>query len=183
MRTLDAQYLQNNPPGDERADFTFSANVPDSAGLSLNPDGTKPQVSVKVNADTFMAGLVLLGQLHDDPDELLTTWLGRQLSAAQFRKAVKMIGKGQRPDFAVEAMKKVHPEFLTFNSSASFTMQVNGAEVEQTVDLTITAPSIEIGIQGFVSLTSAARLQNAAIGFCPEIEDGYGDSNEVMLIA
>lgn len=182
MRTFDRQYLATHPLGDEKAEFTLSANVPDSAGVPLNADGSKPQVTLKVTADTYQSALTLLIQLHGDHQELVGTWLSQQLSVRQYRKAVKMADRGEKPAFVQEAADRIHTKFLTFETSAVFKTEEDGVMKEHTVDLAITAPSVTVGMKGFVSLTRPHNLNELAITFCPELEgDEYGSANEVMV--
>lgn len=182
MRTFDRQYLATHPLGDEKAEFTLSVNVPDSAGVPLNPDGSKPQVTLKVTADTYQSALTLLVQMHEDHQELVGTWLGQQLSVRQYRKAIKMADRGEKPAFVQEAADKIHAKFLTFETSVAFTTEEDGVDTEHTVDLAITAPSVTVGMKGFIALTRPHSLNELAITFCPELEgEEYGYANEVMV--
>lgn len=186
MQTLDQQYLETHPLGDEKADFTLTVKIPASAGVPLNRDGSTPQVTIRVTADTYMTALIMLGNLHDDYEDLVGTWVAQQLSRAQYRKAIKLADRGEKPAFVQAAADKIHKKFLTFETSITMsTTEEGGVEGKHVLGLTITAPSVSIGMKGFVSCTRPRSLQDAAIAFCPELEDEdgeYGSSNEVMVI-
>lgn len=184
MRTLDANYLATHPEGDEKAVFTLTTNVPGRLDLKPNPDGTAPSISVKVVADTFLAALTILTQMHDDQDDMLLAWISEHLTPEQIKALDEMPDDdAPAPAFLKEAANDVHEEFLTFEVTAGATFEVNGEDVPMEAEITITAPSIASGMGAFRHLTTPKMLTSAAIGFSPETGDDedWGDSNEVLV--
>lgn len=182
MRTLDKQYLATHPEGDDKAEFTLAATTPEGM-LPLNPDGTRQQVTVNVVADTYFAALAALPNLREDPARIMGAWLGEILPPKEMKKAARLAKLGIESKAAKTAGEAIHEEYLTFTTGVRFELTVNGKTTEQEVELTIKAPSVLLGVKGFLSLTTPSSLQNAAIAFCPEIPDEDGDysGNEVLV--
>lgn len=181
MRTLDQQYLATHPEGDEKANFTLTSLIPEHL-VPLNPDGSRQKVSVKVLADTYLAGLTLLDALREDPERILSAWLQEVLPPKELKKAAKLMKRGVRSETAQAAVEEIHEKYLAFETGASFELTVSGKATKQAAELTITAPSVIIGVQGFVSATKPSSLQNAAIAFCPTVEDEYDEDSENTVL-
>lgn len=184
MRTLDAAYLSTHPEGDTKAEFTLSAEVPGSVDVKPNPDGTRPSISVKVSSETYMAALLILTQMHDDPSELYANWITSVLSAEQLEQLENTPEGEGAPQAIKDAVNAVHDDFLTIGLTATAIFaDATGKEVTQEAHIDITAPSVASGLSAFDYLTSPRLLTNAAISFSPETEDDedWGDSNEVLV--
>lgn len=188
MRTLDMPYLHTHPEGDEKAVFTISAKIPEQFNVALNRDGSRPEVSLAVTSTTYGTALAVLQGLNDQADELAFSWLYKVLTDDQIAALNALQEESDLPDFAREAFSRQGEEFLTFStdvdSTVTETYKDGTQEVEspETTTITITAPSIAIGMKAFDTLTSSRYLQKLAISFSPEESDGDdGDTNEVLV--
>lgn len=194
MRTLDYPYLTANPEGDERAVFSVSAVIGENANVPLNPDGTRPNVTLSVESDTFALGLAAMEHLNEHPEEFTYAWLSEVLSEEQMDELEALPEDAGPPEFLMELMGEVHQEFLTFSTEATMALEPmtdpeTGAVIpglESTTKLTLTAPSMRLGLGALEgNLTTAQRRQQLAIAFSPVREDGDDDgygSNEVLVI-
>lgn len=182
MRTLDKQYLATHPAGDEKAEFTLAATTPEGM-LPLNPDGTRPQITVKVVAGTYSAALGTLSHLHDNCNQIIGAWAQTLLTPKQIAKAQRLASRGEKPDFAQEAVDRIHPEFIVFETTAVATVEAGAKTFEQEVELTITAPSASSGVKAFHFLTSPENLNALAVNFSPVLNDGeYGLEEDAVLV-
>ena len=165
---LDAQYLANNPAGEEKAEFTLRTDVPDGAGVPLNPDNSRQQVEVQVVADTYMPALILLSQMHGEPQTLLGQWLTKVMTPKQAQEASEAARLGQPPVLARQIAGVNHRKPLTFDTAVRF--QLDGDAAEHSVELRITAPSIILGVQGFTYITRPEAIHSLSDSFRPDGE-------------
>lgn len=192
MRTLDYPYLATNPEGDTRADFSLSLEVPKSIDIPLNPDGTRPSVTLAVESDTYAIGLAALELLNEDPDDFMLEWLSELLTEKQ---KAELTEATEQPAFLKETVSKIHEQFLVFSTQMTMTVTATASssdpdvdaavtESESIVDLTLTAPSISIGMKALIGgLTSPQRRTSVAVSLSPErVDDDGFDSNEVLVI-
>ena len=172
VKTLDKNYLATHPEGEEKADITLSAAVPEKMGLALNPDGSRPQITIKVIGETYMSVLALLDSLHDDSNPLLAGLMCELLTEEEMEAYDSLEQAGP---LLKERFAEVAVPFRTF------TLPLEADDEEATI--AITAPSAKVGAEAFHHLTSPQFLQSTAINLCPELddEDGY-DSNEVLVM-
>lgn len=194
MRTLDYPYLTANPEGDTRAVFSVSAVIGENANVPLNPDGTRPNVTLSVESDTFALGLAAMEHLNDHPEEVAFAWLAEVLSEEQMDELEALPEGASQPEFLVELMGEVHQEFLTFDTEVTMVLEPRtdpetgtvAPSVESTTNIKLTAPSIRLGLEALEgNLTTARRRQQLAIAFSPVREDDYDDgfgSDEVLVI-
>lgn len=178
VKTLDRNYLATHPSGDEKADIELSAAVPEKMGLDLNPDGSRPQITIKVTGETYMSVLSVLDSLHDDPNPLLAGLMNELLTEEEMEgfDSLEQAGPLLKERFA-----EVTVPFKTFTVE----LEADGDDFT----IAVTAPSAKVGAEAFHYLTSPRLLQNTAIAICPEIDDeGYYDDeddysgNEVLVI-
>lgn len=173
VKTLDKTYLATHPEGDEKADITLSAAVPEKIGLDLNPDGSRPRITINVTGETYMSVLEVLTVLHDDPEPLLGGLFVELLTEAEMAAFESL--EAAAPLFN-EKFTEVAVPFKTF------TVLLEAGEEE--VSIAITAPNAKTGVQALHYLTSPKMLTNTAIAMCPELDDDeYGYSgNEVLVM-
>lgn len=188
MRTLDMPYLNTHPEGDEKAVFTVSATISERHNVPLNPDGSRPAVSLSVTSPTYGTALSVLQGLNGQADEVAFSWLYEVLTDEEAEAFDALPEESDPPSFVREAFARQGEEFLTFSteveSTVSATYEDGTQELEstETTAITITAPSIAVGMEAFDTLTGSRSLQSLAISFSPEELDGeYGDSNEVLV--
>lgn len=179
MRTLNKSWLENNPTGDEKSVITFHASRKDNFGMGLNPDGSRPQISIKSTAETHLQNLAMLQMLSDNEGiEAFSEGLVEGFLDA----AVK---NGADPEtLDPQKVLQTPGEFVT----AEFTLDMGGDDEQDSEDATsvsfeITAPCALYAVQAFRKTVTSRSLQQAAIGMCPEIDDDeYGDANEVLIL-
>lgn len=183
MRTLDRDYLATHPEGDEKAKAEFSAAISKNHGLPLNPDGTRQRVLLSVEADTYLDMLTVLTELHEDNwNSTIEPMMMQACSAEEI--ATLMAGGPEAHIVLEERFATPTSPFQTFEWEVTMTESEDDRVIrESSVKISLTAPSVAIGQEGGVFLSSPKMLQTAAIGFCPEIDDeDYDDSNEVLVI-
>ena len=173
VKTLDRNYLATHPAGDEKADIELSAAVPENMGLDLNPDGSRPQITIKVTGETYLGVLTLLDSLHDDSNPLLMGLMNDLLTEEELEAFDSLEQAGP---LLKERFAEVTVPFKTF----AVELDADGEDYT----IAITAPTAKVGAEAFHYLTSPRLLQNTAIAMCPEIddEDGFGN-NEVLVMS
>lgn len=188
MRTLDYPYLAANPEGDTKANFSVSAHIPEDAGVPLNPDGTRPSVTLAIESETYALGLAAMEHLNENPEELASEWLTDILTDEQAAEVTDTPAESGPPAWLVDIVSEVHEPFLTF--SVSMVLSVSDEAdptviTQHPVELTITAPSLQIGINALVqNLTIPRRRSELAVALSPERDDDDDDygTNEVLVI-
>lgn len=141
-----------------------------------------------VTSPTYGTALAVLSKLNEQADEIGYQWLFEAMTEDEKATVNALPEDSDLPDFAREAYRREGEEFLTFTtdvtSTVTATYKDGTQEVEGTEEttITITAPSVSIGMRAFNTLTGAGSLQSLAISFSPEVEnDEYGYSNEVLV--
>lgn len=188
MRTLDKSYLNTHPVGVEKAQFQLSVSVRSNIEIAPNPDGSRPKVFIDVVADTYMAALSVLTEMHDTQwESALTPMLLEIYSDEELAAFNNEEPAGEE----FEALKARISEIATPSRVTTFPVTMteeyeDGSTTESEVEITITYPSIEAALGAAVHLTSNRMLQTAAISFCPETDDydddDWGhDCNEVLV--
>ena len=169
--------------------FTVSAEIPEKYNIPLNRDGSRPKASLDVTAPTYGTARAVLSKLNEQADEVGFQWLFDVLSEDEKSAVNTLPEDSDLPGFAREAFAREGEEFLTFTtdveSTVTATYQDDTQETEgtETTTITITAPSVAIGMKAFGTLTGSRYLQSLAISFCPETtDDEYGDSREVLVV-
>lgn len=173
VKTLDRNYLATHPEGDEKAEITLSASVPQNMGLELNPDGTRPQISIKVTGETYLSILGVLDALHDDANPLLLGLMNDLLTEEELDAfdSLEQAGPLLKERFATVVVP-----FRTF------TVELETGEGD--VTLAIAAPSAKVGAEALHYLTSPSMLTNTAIAMSPEIsdeDDEFGDDSVLVM--
>ena len=180
MRTLDRNYLAAHPAGDEPAVFTVSLTLPGSVDVPNNPDGTRPQVSLKATSDTYGNLLGLLSYIHDEevPDNVMAILLENvdeeKLEAFDSIEAAA--------PFMRETAAEIVTPFRTF--TLSLALEADEVTLVSGV-LELTAPDMVSAAKALKSMTRSHVLSDLAISFSPETDDDdeYADSNEVLVIS
>lgn len=172
VKTLDKNYLATHPEGDEKADISLSASVPERMGLPLNPDGSRPQITINVIGATYLSVLQVLAALHDDPEPLLEGLVEELLTEAEVASFDSLEQAGPLIN---ERFAEITVPFKTL------TVSLNVGDEE--VKVAITSPNATVGVQALRHLSSPSMVQSTAIAMSPELddEDGY-DSNEVLVM-
>lgn len=181
MRTLDRNYLAAHPAGDEPAIFEVSIEVPESVDVPNNPDGTRPQVSLKATSDTYGNLLGILHYMHGvDTGQnivMLTIENADEDKMAEFETIM------DAAPYLREAAAEIVTPFRTFTQ----TLELQASEDENsmvTAPLEITAPSITHAGLALKSMTRPHVLNEPAISFSPEIQDDEDfPSNDVLVVS
>lgn len=165
VKTFDRNFLANNPTGDQTTGLTLSVLVPARIDVPDNPDGTRPTVTFQVDGSTYAAALAALGHLHDEGgDELVQVLLGEVVTAEEL---------GQFDSFEAAApllTERVHEITTPFRTFA-WSVSLEFDEQPTTVDFELTAPSLAVGMQAVIAMTTPAKLVNIAVGLCPETDN------------
>jgi hypothetical protein len=191
MRTLDRNHLATHPAGDEKAVVSLSAASRDE-NLAPNPDGTRPQVTLRATGETYLDVLTVLAHLHEDGGESMLQLLLSD-TVAQSRTFMARI-RGRSASMIREAAEEVVTPFRTFEAKAVFEVaDEDGSATRQEVLLELTAPSIKIGVGAVLHMTTPEKLMSAAIAMSPLIDDDYDDGyyddeeeecdNEVLVVS
>lgn len=172
MKTLDRNYLATHPEGDEKAEFSLSASVPRSMELPLNPDGTRPQITIDIKADTYLSALTALTTIHEDNNALI---MGLVMEALTEDEILSFDSLEEAGPLIKERFAEVTVPFKTW----AITLTLDDDDIE----LAITAPSVQVGLQALHYLTKPNTLTNTAIAMCPEVsDDEYGYSGDEVLV-
>lgn len=158
-RHLDRlSFLASNPEGTTVAQIELKGILPES--FMPNTGEAEPAVTVTMEADTYAAGLGMLAFLHDHPGDLAALWMKEALTPEQL-EAVR--SSPQDSESFMAAADAVNEPYLEFSAPLSMTIQVDGLrETTQGTTLTISAPSVRIGINLFHELTTPDRLSGLA---------------------
>lgn len=184
MRTLDRNYLATHPAGDELATFNISLSLPASVDVPNNPDGTRPQVSLKATSDTYGNLLGVLSYVHDmDINELVMAIL---LENVDEEKLEAFDSAEAAAPFMREAAAEIVTPFRTF--TLGLALEADGVDLLVGADLELTAPGMVSAAQALKSMTRPFVLSDLAISFSPETdddEDDYsgGSRNEVLVVS
>lgn len=186
MRTLDRDYLASHPAGDELAEFNVSIPVPASFDVPDNPDGTRPQISMKATSDTYGNLLGILSYVHDE--EVAENILALVLANVDEAKLEAFASIEEAAPFIRESAAEVVSPFRTF--SLSLALEADGEDSpEVTAVLELTAPSMTSAAKALQAMTKPRVLTELAISFSPETDDDEydeysGDSrNEVLVVS
>lgn len=186
MRTLDRNFLMNNPAGTEKAKFSVSARIPLGASVPNNPDGTRARVTIDVEADTWMNGLTALGSVGEfgsSPE--LVAWVEQVASDDEIKKVNDAESDEKASALLSEIAARLLPEYESFEVCMGFTGNDDKAFE---VTLTVKAPSVAIAALALESRAESKSLMNTAIALSPERDnDDYGDdscdTNEVLVVS
>lgn len=182
MRTLDRKYLASHPAGDELATFNVSLSLPTSVDVPNNPDGTRPQVSLKATSDTYGNLLGVLSYVHDmEISELI---MGILLDNVAEEKLEAFDSAEAAAPFMREAATEIVTPFRTL--SLGLALEADGVDLPVSADLELTAPSMVSAAQALKSMTRPFILSDLAISFSPETdddEDGYSGENHVLVMS
>ncbi|WP_354214655.1 hypothetical protein [Arthrobacter sp. UYCo732] len=180
MRTLDRNYLAAHPTGEEPAVFTLNLTLPESIDVPNNPDGTRPQVTLKATSDTYGNLLGLLGYIHDEEvHDNVWAILLENIDEAKLEAFDTL--EGAAP-FMREAASEVVTPFRTF--TLSLALEAEELSVVSGV-LELTAPDMVSAAKALKSMTRPHVLSELAISFSPETEDydDYAGGNEVLVVS
>ncbi|HEX9225854.1 MAG TPA: hypothetical protein VF885_04240 [Arthrobacter sp.] len=184
MRTLDRNYLATHPAGDDLAAFNISLSIPASVDVPNNPDGTRPQISLKATSDTYGNLLGVLSYVHDmDINELAMAIL---LENVDEEKLEAFDSAEAAAPFMREAAAEIITPFRTF--TLGFALEADGVDLPVGADLELTGPSMVSAAQALKSMTRPFVLSDLAISFSPEIDDedddySDGSRNEVLVVS
>lgn len=182
MRTLDRNYLATHPTGDEPAVFTVSLDLPESVNVPNNPDGTRPQVTLKATSDTYGNLLGVLGYVHDE--DMADNVFALVLENVDEEKLEAFDSMEAAAPFLRETASEVVSPFRTFKLPLA--LEAEGEEaVTVSAVLELTAPDMISAAKALKSMTRPRILSELAISFSPETEDydDYAGSNEVLVVS
>lgn len=163
-------FLASNPAGPIRAQIELEGILPDS----FKPNGGEPEpaVTVTIESDTYASGLSMLSFLHDNPGDLAALWMNEILSPEQ-RQEVR--ASPENSESFMESAAAIHEPYAVLSTPLSMTVKGVGLpEVAHGTTLTISAPSVRIGVNLFFELTTADRLSRLAQG----LHSGAGSRGE-----
>mgnify|MGYP003407467069 FL=1 len=183
MRTLDRNYLATHPAGDKRAEFSISLGLPASVDVPNNPDGTRPQVSLKASSDTYGNLLGVLSYVHDmEINELVMAILLENVAEEKFE--VFDSYEAAAP-FMREAVAEIVSPFRAF--TLSLELEADGEPLPVSAVLELTAPSMVSATHALKSMTRPFVLSDLAISFSPETDDDdeeySGGRNDVLVVS
>lgn len=181
MRTLDRNYLANHPAGDEQAVFTVHLTLPESVDVPNNPDGTRPQVTLKATSDTYGNLLSLLSYVHDE--DLNDNVMALLLENIDEKKLEEFASIDEAAPFMRDAVSEIVTPFRTFKLSLE--LEADEVAVVSGV-LELTAPDMVSAAKALKSMTRPHVLSDLAISFSPETDDyddDYAGSNEVLVVS
>ncbi|QOD05971.1 hypothetical protein [Pseudarthrobacter sp. BIM B-2242] len=179
MRTLDRKYLATHPAGEEPAVFEVSIDLPASVDVPNNPDGTRPQVTLKATSDTYANLLGILGYVHGV--EVGQNIVMLVVENADERKMAKYETVLAAAPYLREAAAEMVTPFRTFTQ----TLELQTSEDENsmvTASLEITAPSITHAGLALKSMTRPHVLNELAISFSPETQDDDDLADNHVLV-
>jgi hypothetical protein len=172
MKIFDPSALSNTV-----GDFTLSSDIPEHLYPETNVDGTRPQVSVSVKAPTQILALQVLKHLHDEGSEdILDSIIGQLVAIDPDFNEETELDLEDPAELASLKLKMTenHSPFIEFPFGMDVSSEVDGKEVQSSVDIVITAPSGTIAMHSFLGLTSEKMLSRLATSFMPDEEDDYG---------
>lgn len=173
MKTLDRAYLATHPAGDEKAEITLSHPVPARIEVPTNPDGTRPQVSLRVSADSYLQVLTVLTALHEGGgEELLATLLDEVVTEEELDRFGTLDDLGP---FLRERVQQVVTPFRTFSVTAEMPDGV--------ATIAITSPTLELAAEASVEMTGPRVLTNITISLSPVIDDEDCSDDEVLVVS
>ncbi len=177
MRTLNKNYLATHPLGDEKATITLHVPVPENRGLPLNADGTRPQITLVGEGDTYGILLRVLSEVRDSEGEmLLEAYMDLILSRSEFEDVESLDDAAPR---LKEIFTEVHEDFPTTTVTFEMTVeQESGAVETHPVTIAIKSPSMELGVSAAVAMTKPRILTQVAIELCPRADVDWDDSED-----
>lgn len=181
MRTLDRKYLATHPAGEEPAVFEVSIDLPASVDVPNNPDGTRPQVTLKATSDTYGNLLGILGYVHGV--EVGQNIVMLVVENADERKMAEYDSVLAAAPYLREAAAEIVTPFRTFIQTLELQTS-NDEDSMITASLEITAPSITHAGLALKSMTRPHVLNELAISFSPEThdDDDFAD-NHVLVVS
>lgn len=181
MRTLDRKYLATHPIGDEPAVFEVRIEVSKSVDVPNNPDGSRPQVTLKATSDTYGNLLGILGYMHGvDTGQNIVMLAIENADESRMAEFEHIVDAGP---YLRELAAEIVTPFRTFTQ----TLELQAGDDENslvTASLEITAPSITHAGMALKSMTAPRVLNELAISFSPEIPDDEDfASNDVLVVS
>lgn len=155
--------------------FTITAEIPESMYSELNADGTRPHVSIDIDAPTQLVALQVLAYLHSGEGlDVIMTSVMDQLFADKpdFHENGKYYEDTEESADAIfAAMEEVYSPWKKFLFEMEGKVVKDDVETVHPVTLAIHAPSASIAFDSFVGLTTNEMLNSLAAGFMPDAED------------
>lgn len=175
MRTLDTQFLKENPPGEEQSKIKLSLDIPLSVEVENNPDGTRPSVTLEASADRHSHALSALAELNNS--EYL-----EQLAVGMVEMHFDIDAETAATGEFLELARKLEVPFPVHEFDLTLTLQ-DDSEAE--VAIKVTAPSIQVAVVAMHKMTGRNSLVQVAIGLCPELDDDddFGDPDEILMVS
>lgn len=113
-----------------------------------------------MEADTYAAALGMLAFLHDNPGDLAALWMNEVLTPEQ-AEAVRAPPEDSG-SFMAEAAAVREP-YAALSAPLSMTVRIDGLpEMMQGATLSISAPSVRVGVNLLHELTAPERLSGLA---------------------
>lgn len=152
---------------DAVADFSLQIEIPEEEYPQWNPDGTRPVVTLKVDGTSIKFALAAMGQVSE-AEQILDVI------------ASSLMGKDSTKDVTEEDEAAFEGLFTELHENFQmFTFTANG-ENEQSVTLTLSAPSGLIAFLAFNALTTSKKLNSLAASFMPidRYDDDYDNDDD-----
>lgn len=158
MSNIDVQYLASHPADGSPARLTLTEDAPKG---SVADDGQETAVTIDVEAENYLDLLTGLEALNDEQPRLQFTarWVTSLLPPEKLGAARS---ENDPEDVLTTVVTTNHSPFISFSTALVF----SGTK-DLTINLTVTAPSIFIGMQALKHLTTPRLLASTAQSLCP----------------
>lgn len=140
----------------DKPTLSLHQDLPDYMGVPRRPDGSLSRVSVTVDAEDIQSAIMALGHLRDNITTYGKDWIRLVLSDEE--KSDLAFTEGPVPDYAMEAVQRIHDEFLELKADVDFNLLLPAGVTACRTKVTITAPSIMIGMQVFLEMMDPQRM-------------------------
>lgn len=133
---------------------TVKFDLPDHLGVPRASDGSLAQVTVAVEAETMALAEAGLQKLHEDLNHYSADWLRSVLTGEQLAELGRT---GDIPASVLDAMDRIHSEFLTLPAVLEFTELAEHGLTTHTVRITLTSPSVTIAVRSYLEMMEPQR--------------------------
>lgn len=162
---------------EEPADFTLSSRVPKNIDIKDNVDGSRPAVTLHVVAPSFKAAISVLNLLGEDKSAAFTEILltqaysllndGADINALSDEELNVLFSSVEFQQFFDKNMDEWH--------TISFDADIKLKDDVFNVQLTMKAPSFQLGLEAFEFFSSEQTLNSLVANLMPLADDEDDD--------
>lgn len=156
------------------ADFSIAAPIPASKWTQRNDDGSRQNVTIAVKGGTVRTALQVLSSIND-----AEAYLEAATGDSDLPEDLETLPDSEQTELFNKFIDEIHTPFLVTEISIQVDY-VDTSVPSDVVEITVTAPTVRIGAEAIMAITTDSYLSKIASGFMPQSDDDIDeyDDNE-----